>query len=295
MTRIALIGPGALGGTIAAWLAQNPALDLTLCARTGFTGLSAETPAGRLTADPRIITDPSDASPVDWVIIVTKTYDSEATLPWLSRLLGDETRLVVMQNGVEHVERFSALLPGRAILPAVVDIPAGRTAPGRVVQKALGWIVVPETDGSSEFVQLFSHTQIDVSAVSDWATRAWAKLCLNCAGALPALTMRSTGPVWNDEIEAMIRGLVTECAEVARAEGASIDHSVIEAVVDGARNAPEGVGNSLYVDRLAGRPMEIDARNGVIVRLGRKHGIPTPMNELIVTLLNASGSPWIDR
>ena len=41
--------------------------------------------------------------------------------------------------------------------------------------------------------------------------------------------------------------------------------------------------------------MEIDARNGVIVRLGRKHGIPTPMNELIVTLLNASGSPWIDR
>ena len=295
MARIALIGPGALGGTIAAWLAQNPAHDLTLCARTGFSGLIAETPAGELRADPRIITDPADATPVDWVFVVTKTYDSEATLPWLSKLLGPETRLVIMQNGVEHVERFSALLPGRAILPAVVDIPAGRKAPGHVVQSAIGWVVVPESPHSDEFVSLFSHTPIDVSAVSDWTSRAWSKLCLNCAGAYPALTLRSTGPVWNSDVETLVRALVTECAAVARAEGAVIPDNVIETVVEGARTAGEKVGNSLYADRMVGRLLETDARNGVIVRLGEKHGIPTPVNALFVTLLNSSGSPWLDR
>ena len=68
---------------------------------------------------------------------------------------------------------------------------------------------------------------------------------------------------------------------------------LIEGLVERERNSPEGVGNSLYTDRLNGRPMEIDARNGVIVRLGAKHGIPTPMNQLFVALLKASGSPWV--
>lgn len=294
MTKIALIGPGALGGTIAAWLAQNPSHDLTLCARTGFSGLRAETPAGDLFADPSVITNPAEASVMDWVFVVTKTYDSKGTLPWLTRLIGPDTRLVIMQNGVEHEERFSALLPGQFILPAVVDIPAGRKLPGHVVQNALGWIVVPQGNGADDFVQLFAHTPIDVSAVSDWKSRAWAKLCLNCAGAFPALTLRSTGPVWNADVEALVRNLVTECAQVARAEGAEVSDDIIEKVIEGARTAGERVGNSLYADRMAGRPLETDARNGVIVRLGAKHGIPTPVNQLFVTLLNASGSPWLD-
>ena len=63
-----------------------------------------------------------------------------------------------------------------------------------------------------------------------------------------------------------------------------------------ARAMPEGaVGGSLHADRLAGNPMEIDARNGVIVRLGAKHGIATPMNRTLVTLLGAAGSPWAQQ
>ena len=58
--------------------------------------------------------------------------------------------------------------------------------------------------------------------------------------------------------------------------------------MSGARRAPRDAGNSMLADRRAGRPMEIDARNGVIVRLGRKHGIPAPMNALMVALLEAA-------
>jgi 2-dehydropantoate 2-reductase len=62
---------------------------------------------------------------------------------------------------------------------------------------------------------------------------------------------------------------------------------LIESVIDLFRKGPADAINSMHADRLAGRPMEIDARNGVIVRLGSKHGIPTPVSQIIVALLEA--------
>lgn len=293
MAQIAVIGPGAVGGTVAAWLAQDPQHRVTVCARTRFEGLRVETPVGVLTAEPEVLVDAAAAVPVDWVLVATKAYDVAATGAWLARLVGPQTRVAVLQNGVEQVARFAPLLPVRQIVPAVVDIPAGRTAPGRMVQRRLGSIVVPAGSDGEAFAELFATTRIEVSAVPDWVSRAWAKLCVNCAGALTTLTLRATGPVWNEAVEGLIRGLVAECAAVGRAEGAVVGDEVIAAVIDGARRAPEGTFNSMADDRLAGRPMEIDARNGVIVRLGRVHGIPTPINQLMVTLLEASGSPWV--
>jgi 2-dehydropantoate 2-reductase len=293
MTTIAIIGPGALGGTIAAWLAQDPDHAITVCARTPFSSLRVQTPLGVLTAEPTILTAAHDAELVDWVIVATKAYDVASTAPWLNALVGPTTRVAVLQNGVEHVWRFTGLLPENIIVPAVADIPASRSAPGQIVQDRLGWIVVPAGTSGADFAALFKLSKIDVTAVDDWTTRAWRKLCLNCAGAVTTLIMRATGPVWSAEIEAMVRGLVSECIAVGRAEGAVLEDLLIEEIVDSARRAPEGSSNSMYADRLAGRPMELDARNGVIVRLGQKHGIATPTNSLFVALLSASGSPWV--
>lgn len=83
MTTIAVIGPGAIGGTIAAWLAQNPALSVTICARTPFDHIEVETPSGPITAHPEVLTDPASARPVDWVMVATKTYDVNGAAPWL--------------------------------------------------------------------------------------------------------------------------------------------------------------------------------------------------------------------
>jgi 2-dehydropantoate 2-reductase len=287
-----------VGGTVAAWLAQDANHRVTLCARTRFDELRVETPVGVLTAQPDVLVDAAAAVPVDWVLVATKVYDIAATGAWLRQLVGPQTRVAVLQNGVEQVARFAPLVPVQQIVPAVVDIPAGRTAPGRMVQRRLGSIVVPAGSDGEAFAELFQGAQIgsariEVTAVPDWVSRAWAKLCVNCAGALTTLTLRATGPVWNAALEALIGGLVAECAAVGRAEGAVIGDEVIAAVIDGARRAPEGTFNSMADDRLAGRPMEIDARNGVIVRLGRAHGIPTPINQMMVTLLEASGSPWV--
>ena len=85
-----------------------------------------------------------------------------------------------------------------------------------------------------------------------------------------------------------MRDIVRECIAVGRAEGAQLDDSLADLVIAGYQRSPPDSVNSLHADRIAGRPMETDARNGVIVRLGSKHGIPTPLNAVIVALLEAA-------
>ncbi|HWT51767.1 MAG TPA: 2-dehydropantoate 2-reductase N-terminal domain-containing protein, partial [Caulobacter sp.] len=93
MTSIAVIGPGAVGGTVAAWLAQDPDHDVTVCVRTPFETLAVETPEGPIKASPRVAVSPEGLEPADWVLVTTKTYDTDGTLAWLDALAGPETRV----------------------------------------------------------------------------------------------------------------------------------------------------------------------------------------------------------
>jgi 2-dehydropantoate 2-reductase len=288
--RIAVIGPGAVGGTVAAWLAQNAALDVEVCARTAFGRLEVETPGGPLVATPRVLTSPDQAAAVDWAIVATKTYDAAATGAWLARLAGPETRVAVLQNGVEHVERFSAHVDAARITPAVVDIPVERTAPGRIRQRRDGTILVPVGAAGEALVALFAHTPIGATTTDDFRTAAWRKLAVNCAGAVNALTLRPSGVARREPIARIMRALVAECVAVGRAEGADLPDDLGETVVAGYRAGPADGINSLHADRAAGRPMELDARNGVIVRLGDRHGIATPVNAMVVALLEAAAT-----
>jgi len=294
MTTIAVIGPGAIGGTLAAWLDQDPALQVIVCARTPLDDLVIETPHGTITAKPVVLTRPDDAPVVDWVLVATKTYDVEATGPWLRQLVGQGTRVAIVQNGVEQVRLFQHLVPAEQLVPVIINLPAARSAPGRIVQQRKGFIWAPDGDNGAALVALFGQTEIEAVVAPDFVSRAWIKLCGNCGAIVPTLTLRATGPVWTDDLEAIVRGVAEECAAVGRAEGAVIGQDVVEGTVEMARSmADETRVSSIHADRLAGNRMEIDARNGVIVRLGEQHGIATPMNKVLVTLLAASGSPWV--
>ena len=292
MTTIAIIGPGAIGGILAAWLAQDPDHEVAVCARTPFDRLEVETPSGPISASPRVVTDPADAEPADWVLVATKAYDAERAARWFPAVRREGTPVVILQNGVEHVARFAPFVPVQRLVPAVIDCPAERSAPGRMRQRGPSWIVVPDTDHGRAFVPLFARTNFDVST-GDFTTRAWAKLCINAPGAISAILLKPTGVIQVEPIADLTRGIVRECLAVGRAEGATLDDDIVEAVVDGARRAPPDSLNSLIADRMAGRPMEIDARNGAVVRFGRKHGIPTPLNEMAVALLVAAQDPRV--
>ena len=127
-------------------------------------------------------------------------------------------------------------------------------------------------------------------AEADPKTAAWKKLALNCAGAVNALTLQPAGVARREPIADIMRALVAECVAVGRAEGADLPSDLPDSVVEGYRAGPADGVNSLHADRAAGRPMELDARNGVIVRRGARHGIATPVNAMVVALLEAAAT-----
>lgn len=289
---IAVVGPGAIGGTVAAWLSRSPLVgELILCARSPLERLSVETPdGGRIEATPRVLTSSDEVeNPVDWVLVATKTYDVAGAAAWLKPLMGPDSRLAVLQNGVEHVERFAPFAPADRILPVIVDLPAEREGPGLIRHRRNGTLTVPTGEAGEAFAALFREEALNPVLTDDFLTAAWTKLALNCAGAVSALTGQPSGVVASPGVAELMHGMAAECVAVGRALGADLADDLPDWVVERTQASPPDSVNSLYGDRLAGRPMEWDARNAVIARLGEPLGVPTPLNAMAATLLSAMG------
>lgn len=290
MSRIAIVGPGAIGCVLAAILHRTQRHDLLLCARRPLSEVAVESGDGTVRFTPRVATTLAAATPADWIFVTTKAYDSASAAAWLAPLGAEGARLAVIQNGVEHRERFAGLFPADRVVPVMVDLPAERR-PDRVLQRGPARLVVGDDPAGHDFVQLFAGSTASVSVAADMKSVVWRKLCTNAAGVVSALVDQPNRALRAPEGAALARAIVRECMAVARAEGATLPDDTDEVVVQGYQSAsPEGI-NSLYADRLAGRPTEIDARNGVIVRLGRRHGIPTPYNEMAVALVALTSPP----
>lgn len=286
MASVALIGPGAIGGVVAGALHGCGRHQLTLCARRVLASLKVETGAGVVTL-PAALTDPKRGAPVDWVLVATKAYDAAGAALWFPALVGPATKVAIIQNGVEHRERFASWLAPERILPVMIDCPAERRSPEHIVQRGPGVMAVPAGKAGAEFAALFAGTSLEAKAVDDFPTAVWRKLCINSAGIINALLLKPAGIFHDAEIGRLALAIIRECIAVGRAEGAVIEDGFADLVLANYRKAPRDSVNSLHADRAAGRPMEIDARNGAIVRFGRKHGVPTPCNEMAATLLAA--------
>jgi 2-dehydropantoate 2-reductase len=250
-----------------------------------------ETPSGVITAQPKVLTDPSHAQPVDWVLVATKAYQAQGTAAWFGGLCAKGAPVAVLQNGVEHRERFIPYLPEERIVPVIVECPAERDGPAKIRQRRRAALLVPEGALGKEFAGLFGGTEIDLALTADFKSAAWKKLCFNSAGIVSALLLEPAGVMRDEQIGEAARQIIRECLAVARAEGAVLPDTLVEEVLQRYRASPPDSVNSIHADRLEGRPMEIDARNGVIVRLGRKHGIATPGNQMAVALLEAMSRP----
>ncbi|MEO6359003.1 MAG: 2-dehydropantoate 2-reductase [Sphingomicrobium sp.] len=285
-SRVLLVGPGAVGGTVAAWLG-HAGHAVTLGVRTPFDRLKVETPDGPIEANPRILSDPQAVGEVDWVLVATKTYDVDAAANWLEPFKDGAARVAILQNGVEHLARFAPFVPRARLLPVMVDIPAERDAPGRIRQRGKGIMQVPAGADGQTFAALFDGTAIEVTEVADFTSALWRKLCINVAGAVSALADEPSAVACREPAADVMRGLVRECIAVGRAEGAELDDDVADAVVRHYRNAPPDSLNSMHADRIAGRRMEWDARNGVVCRRGGEHGIATPVSDTVAGLLAA--------
>jgi 2-dehydropantoate 2-reductase len=287
MARVAIVGVGAIGGALAALLEVTGRHEITLCTRRPMDRLTVKTPEGVVTVRARNLTDPALAVPVDWVIVATKAYDAKGAAAWFPNLCRINAPVAVVQNGVEHRERFAPYVNPERIVPVIIECPVERQEDGTVLQRGPARLHVEAGGLGQELAQLFEGSNAQVDLTGDFVTVAWRKLCVNSAGALSALTMKPAGVLRDEAMAEIARQMVAECVAVGRAEGAHLGEDTPQQVLDGYRAQPRDSINSMLADRLAGRPMEIDARNGVIVRKGEKHGIETPLNQMTVALLQA--------
>ena len=285
--RIALVGVGAIGGALAGFLEAAGGHELILCTRRPLPQLTITSPDSVRKVNARNRTSPEQDGPVDWVIVATKTYDAEGAAAWFPALCATGASVAVVQNGVEHRERFLPFVPADRLLPVIIDCPVERRADGDIHIRGAATIKTEEGPLGQNFAALFAGSPVQIELTSDLVTAAWSKLCINCPGALCALTQRPTSVLWGDAMSHILLDMVQECIAVGRAEGALLDDSIAQRVLEHYRRQPADSVNSLLADRLAGRRMEVDARNGVIVRKGEIHGIATPLNRMTVALLEA--------
>jgi 2-dehydropantoate 2-reductase len=287
MTDVAVVGVGAIGGVVAAHLCAA-GRDVVLCVRGQFDELLLEGPNGTLKVTPPVVTSPDGVGPIAWLLLATKAHQTPGTAGWLRALATTRTTIVILQNGVEHDERVRAYANGATLLPAVVDCRAGKIGPGRIIQRTPAEIVVPATDAGRNFVALCEGTAMRVHTTADFTTVAWRKLCVNVAGgAITALSDRTLGVVRRPDVAEVARDLIRECIAVGRAEGAMLEDELADGIVAAMMQGPEEAGTSMLADRRLGLPLEVDARNGAVARIGARHGIATPLNKALTALLAA--------
>ena len=285
MPSISIIGPGAIGGTLAGWLSKFSTNDVSICARTLFDQLVLDTPFGTIDLSPAIYTKPEDTQHVDWVVVATKTYQVESAIPWLKNLCHEGTRVAVVQNGVEHMSCLAGHFPQQRTVPVVIDCPAMRSAPGRIKQLGPINLALQDDQNGRDFADLFDDPSINIRHFENWKTAAWNKLCNNASGAVCALTNQGANIAKDPVAARIMENLIREVIAVGRAEGAEINDSIIKEVITDQSSAPDGATNSIHADYIEKRPMEWSARNGVIARLGEKHGISTPYNKMAADIL----------
>jgi 2-dehydropantoate 2-reductase len=308
MPTIAIIGVGAIGTATASSIKNNTSTDtksstdLLFCTRRPLqTPLRVTTPDGVVEVNGKNIVGPlsttnQTTTPVDWIIISTKAYSVPSIAPWFSSLLGPKTRIAVIQNGVEHRERFVPYLSDaqqKNLLPVMADLSAEKQPDGSVLQWNWGLYIVPDSPLGQEFKALFDGGKLDVRLDSDWTTVAWKKLCVNAASAVLALTAMPNSVIHQPGMDKVALGIAKEVITAGNASGARIEAGYANEVLERMKAAPGGGVNSLAADRIAGREMEFDARNGVVVRMGIKAGIEMPLNAMVVAVLGALQSKYL--
>jgi 2-dehydropantoate 2-reductase len=289
-----VVGPGAIGATFAA-VAQRAGLgEVPLYGRTPLAQVIVRPEDGEpVVLAGRVRTDPARAEgPVDWVLLAVKVHQTPDAAHWLRALCGPESVVVVLQNGVEHHEVVARYVGSATVLPAVVWCPA-EVEPGsgdrRTVRlRGVPALTVPDEPAGRRLAELLTPGQARVDTVAGFRTEVWHKLTVNAVAGLMVLTGRRAGMYRRPAIRELAIGLARECVAVANAEGAGLDDGVAVAVVDDLAGLPADMGTSMLYDRQAGRRLEWDARNGVVRRLGARHGIPTPISDVLVPLLAAA-------
>ncbi|MFJ3463676.1 oxidoreductase [Achromobacter spanius] len=288
VTAIAIVGPGAIGTTVAAALHEAGRPHL-LCGRSPRDQLTLQDGERRVVVPGPVQTDPGKVDrKVDLVFLAVKATQTEGASGWLAALCRPDTVVCLLQNGVEQLERVALCATQARMVPAVVWFPAQAQADGSVRLRGDARLSLPDIPASRVVAEALQGTACTVDISPDFPSLAWRKLMQNAVAGLMALTHRRAGMFVRPDIAGLSLAYLKECLAVARAEGARLGDEVPQEVLAKFQASSPDMSTSILTDREVGRPLEWDIRNGVVSRRGRAHGIPTPISDIVVPLLAAA-------
>ena len=285
--NVAIVGLGNIGTVFAAHLAAAGSHHVYACVRRKPNPLIVEGAFGKITGDLEWFDRLDGAPQADWILLAAKTHQTLAAALWFQRLVMAGTRIVALQNGVDAQSRLESLRLGATVIPTVVYTNSKRLGPGHVRHLRPEYdLAVPPSDDAKDLIGLFTGTAIRIEEEPEFLTAAWRKFLVNlAANPLTAIVGRGIGALRAREMEDLAVKLLEEAAAVGRAEGAQLGPGIAREVLDWMKTFPEDTGTSMLEDRLAGRELESDAMTGTVLRLGARHGIAMPVNEMVGALL----------
>ncbi|MGQ0583500.1 MAG: 2-dehydropantoate 2-reductase [Reyranella sp.] len=297
--RIAIVGAGGIGGGYGAALATS-GVDVTFIARGAHLaaiksrGLKVEGGRGETHVMPAQATDdPATVGQVDVVLFCVKLWDVESAGQQIKPMVGKDTAVIALQNGIDAHERLIPILGQQAVMPGVANISATIAGPGVIRQTGTVMrMVFGEIDGARSprgqaLAAACAKAGIDGVFSEAILTELWMKFILLASNAgMMALARLPIGNLRDDgDIAPYFIAAYEEVAAVGRASGIALPADAVERTLNFNRNAPAHLMASMGADLLRGNRIELPWLSGKVIELGARHGVPTPTHAFLYAML----------
>jgi len=287
--RIVVMGSGGTGGFFGAKLARAGE-DVTFVARGAHLeairtrGLRVKSaPDGEWVVKAPAVDELGGLAPADLVLFCVKSFDTESAGRAIMPVLGPDTGVLSIQNGVDNEEKLEDIVGKGRVLGGIAQVFATIESPGVIRHTLLGRIQFGEMDGRESpraraFFEACGRAQIPCELSKDVLRTLWGKYVYLVAHAgMTALTRCPAGIIWAlPETRRLYRLLLEEMSALARAAGADLGPGIVDTCLGYLDALGAGGYSSLHYDLMHGKRLEIDTLQGHAVRLGERYGIPTP-------------------
>ena len=306
--RFAVLGSGAVGGYFGARLARA-GQDVTFIARGAHRdairerGLEIRSAAlGGFVAQAPAESDTARVGPVDVVVVAVKAYDNDTAYPMIAPLLGPDTVVLTLQNGVDNVDQLAGLVGPERVLGGTTYVATALEAPGMIVQTGVHRsIIFGEVFGArgltprvQAIAGVMAPADIQVRAVPDARTPLWDKFVyLVPFSGFTGAARLPIGFLWqHPQIRDMYYAAAREVAAIAAAEGVTLSADRFETLQQYMDTIPASTRSSLLIDLEQGKRIEVEALQGAAMRRAAKHGVTVPIVSTLYAVLKAwEGGP----
>jgi 2-dehydropantoate 2-reductase len=297
--RIAVVGAGGVGGGFGAALATAGA-DVIFIARGAHLaamksqGLKVQGGRGETHLVPtRATDDPAGIGKVDIVLFCVKLWDVESAGEHIRPLIGPDTAVIPLQNGIDAAERLIPILGSNAVMGGVAQISASIVGPGLIQQVGTFMrMIFGEFDGKrrkrgEDFLALCLKAGFDATLSEQILTELWMKFILLATNAgITAATRQPIGKLRDDDdIRPIMIAAFREVFDVGRAKGVVLPADAVEKILDFIGHAPPTMKASMALDLERGNRLELPWLGGKVVQLGRQLGVPTPTHSMMYAML----------